>query len=62
MRNESFKALLETYWKALEEHYRRVTERWRAAKRITWLLLMAGALLSYYLLSKLLEALNILRP
>jgi len=33
--------------------------RWRAAKRITWIALLAVAILIYYLLDQLLEALKL---
>lgn len=36
--------------------------RWaKVAKRITWMVLIAGAFLAYYLLDKLEEALSLLR-
>ena len=56
------KDLLEAYWQNLAARYRRAMERWLVAKRITWLALLAGSLLVYYLVSKLGEALSILRP
>jgi hypothetical protein len=38
-----------------------VVKNWRAAKRIVWMLSLAGAFLFYYLIDKLQEALAILR-
>jgi hypothetical protein len=35
--------------------------RWHMAKRIVWMLSLAGAFLFYYLIDKLQEALSILR-
>ena len=37
-----------------------VVQRWHVAKRITWMVLLAGAFLFYYLIEKLHEALAIL--
>ena len=37
-----------------------VVRKWRAAKRITWMVLLAGAFLFYHLIEKLYEALAIL--
>ena len=39
----------------------RVVQRWRAAKRITWSILLAGSFLVFYMMDKLNEALSILR-
>jgi hypothetical protein len=37
-------------------------QRWaQVAKRITWMILLAGALLAYYLLDKMSEAVSLLR-
>ncbi len=36
-------------------------QRWHAAKRIVWMLSLAGAFLFYYLIDKLHEALSLLR-
>ena len=38
-----------------------VLRKWQVAKRITWLILLAGAILVFYLMDKLNEALSILR-
>ena len=38
-----------------------VLRRWHVAKRITWMLLLAATFLLYYLVSKLLEALTLLK-
>jgi len=38
-----------------------VVQRWHVAKRIVWMLSLAGAFLFYYLIDKLQEALSILR-
>ena len=38
-----------------------VLRKWQVAKRITWLILLAGAFLVFYLMDKLNEALSILR-
>lgn len=35
-------------------------QKWRIAKRIVWMTLLAGTFLIYYLIDKLLEALSIL--
>lgn len=38
-----------------------VLQKLHVAQRITWMILLAGALLFYYLVDKLLEALSILK-
>ena len=38
-----------------------VLRKWQVAKRITWMILLAGAFLVFYLMDKLNEALSILR-
>jgi hypothetical protein len=38
-----------------------VARRWHVAKRIVWMLTLAGAFLFYYLTDKLHEALSLLR-
>jgi hypothetical protein len=37
-----------------------VVQRWHVAKRIVWMITLAGAFLIYYLLDKMHEALSIL--
>ncbi|MGH8635408.1 MAG: hypothetical protein ACRET7_14915 [Burkholderiales bacterium] len=38
-----------------------VLRKWQVAKRFTWMILLAGAFLVFYLMDKLNEALSILR-
>ena len=38
-----------------------VVQKWHVAKRIVWMISLAGAFLFYYLIDKLHEALSILR-
>ena len=38
-----------------------VVQKWRVAKRIVWMISLAGAFLFYYLIDKMHEALSILR-
>ena len=38
-----------------------VVRKWRVAKRIVWMLLLAGSLLFFYLTDKFVEALAMLR-
>lgn len=38
-----------------------VMQKWHVAKRIVWMISLAGAFLFYYLIDKLHEALSILR-
>lgn len=37
-----------------------VVQKWRVAKRIAWMMMLAGAFLFFYLIEKLYEALAIL--
>lgn len=52
--------LLEAHLRAVQERGARSTGCWQAAKRMTLLSLLAAAFMSFYLLSCMVEAINIL--
>ena len=65
MTSDQLRLLTEFHREAVESAQNRRLEddpdyrRWCAAKRITWMILLAGAFLFYYLMTKLGEALAI---